>query len=49
MKGPMNIKFLYKITTVCEGANNIKLATFMVVIAVQLNSDVYLDAAPQYR
>jgi hypothetical protein len=46
----MNIKFLYKITTVCEevaAANDIRLAAFMAVTAVQLNTDVYLDAAPQ--
>jgi hypothetical protein len=28
-----------------NAANNIKLATFMALTAVQLKSDVYLDAA----
>jgi hypothetical protein len=50
MHGPINIKFLYKITTEYQevnAANNIKLAAFMAVTTVELNSDVYLYAAPQ--
>jgi len=49
MHGPINIKFLYKITTEYQevnAANNIKLATFRAVTTPELNSDVYLDAAP---
>ena len=49
MHGPINIKFLYKITTEYQevnAANNINLATFRAVTTLELNSDVYLDAAP---